>query len=173
MKVTYYKSKKGNFGDDLNDWLWKKIFKTIPLNEGDNFIGIGSLLHNDSHVIKNLSKERKIVFGSGVKPSRYYSNFKVDDMWDIKFLRGPLSAITLDNRFEYITDAAYAMRQIDEFDNLISTPKKYEISLMPYFHSVNYFDWKRICDNLGYHYISPLSENGVEYTIKEIASSKK
>jgi len=43
---------------------------------------------------------------------------------------------------------------------------------MPYFHSVDLVDWRAICAKLGFHYISPLSENGVDITLKEIASSK-
>lgn len=26
MKLYYYESKEGNFGDDLNRWLWDSIF---------------------------------------------------------------------------------------------------------------------------------------------------
>lgn len=173
MKYLYYKSKKGNFGDDLNGWLWPKLFTKIPELDNVHFLGIGSILYSENPFLNNINKYKKIVFGSGVRPSPKYTKFKTDQTWDIKFLRGPLSAKALDNKYNYITDAAYALRQLPDFENLIKCEKRYEVSLMPYFHSEDYFDWKKICQQLGVHYISPHSENGVEFTISEIASSKK
>ncbi len=170
MKYIYYKDPKGNFGDDLNGWLWPQFFGEESLDNDDAFLGIGSILFNDNQLITDLKGRKKIVFGTGVRPA--YESFKYDDNWDIKFLRGPLSSYSLNSEYEYITDAAYALRFIENFDSLKNLEKKYEISVMPYFRSIPFFDWQLICDSLGYHYISPLSENGVEFTLKEIASSK-
>lgn len=172
MELLYFKSEKGNFGDDLNDWLWPKMIDFHRIKEVDYFVGIGSLLDQDNSLFKGSEQNTKMVFGTGVRPSRVYKNFVADKTWDIKFLRGPLSNYALGNKFEYITDGAYAMRQLDNFSSFLNVEKKYEVSLMPYFHSVEYFDWKKLCDVLGYNYISPLSENGVEHTIREIAASK-
>jgi succinoglycan biosynthesis protein ExoV len=174
MKNVYYKSTIGNFGDDLNKWLWPKIFKNI--DDGDDnlyFIGIGSIL--DKTIIKryNIGEGRKIVFGTGVRPSLLYPRLNLDDTWDIKFLRGPLSAQVFENKYEYIADAAYALRHLDCFPELQNTKKQYKISLMPYYKSLTYVNWEKICKQLGYHYISPCSEKGVEFTIKEIAASEK
>ncbi|QDH80806.1 polysaccharide pyruvyl transferase [Echinicola soli] len=173
MEYLYYKSKKGNFGDDLNGWLWPQLFGTNGSSSDFYFVGIGSLLHNDSHVVKGLDAgRRKVVFGTGVKPSKVYAKMSLDDTWDVMFLRGPLSSGELNRKDPYITDAAYAIRLLDDFDKLSQQPKKYKISLMPYFHSTDYFDWQKICDQLGYHYISPHSEKGVEFTLQEIAASE-
>ncbi|WP_200979291.1 hypothetical protein [Echinicola sp. 20G] len=175
MEYLYYKSKKGNFGDDLNGWLWPKLFGTNGSGAGNGFyfVGIGSLLHNDSHVVKGLDIDRKkVVFGTGVKPSKVYAKLKLDESWDVMFLRGPLSSGELNRKDDYITDAAYAIRQLVDFEEIRQQPKKYKVSLMPYFHSTDFFDWKKICDQLGYHYISPHSEEGVEFTLKEIAASE-
>ncbi|WP_426484143.1 polysaccharide pyruvyl transferase family protein [Flavobacterium sp. 2] len=170
MEYIYFKDPNGNFGDDLNGWLWPQIFGEENLNNNDAFLGIGSILFNNHKIITDLGERKKIVFGTGIRP--IYEAFKYDNTWDVKFLRGPLSAYSFNNQFEYITDAAYALRFVESYDSLKNTEKKYEVSLMPYFRSVKYFDWKSICDKLGYHYISPLSENGVEHTLKEIAASK-
>ncbi len=172
MKYIYYKSEKGNFGDDLNEWLWPKLFGSFQKSDL-NFIGIGSILFPENKQIGAIKGENKIVFGTGVRPTPNYSVLELDNTWNISFLRGPLSAYMLDNKHEYITDAAYAVRQVENFDSLLNTEKKYEVSLMPYFKSLEYFDWPAICKELGYHYISPLSENGVEFTMREIAASKR
>jgi succinoglycan biosynthesis protein ExoV len=170
MEYIYYKDPRGNFGDDLNGWLWSKLFGEEDLNNKDAFLGIGSILFNNNKIITDLKDRKKIVFGTGIRPT--YESFKYDNTWDIKFLRGPLSSYSFNNKYNYITDAAYAIRFIKDFESLKNTEKKYEVSVMPYFKSVDFCDWKLICDKLGYNYISPLSENGVKFTLKEIASSK-
>ncbi len=172
MKYEYFKSQKGNFGDDLNAWLWPQLFHGEERGDDWIFLGIGSILHNENKSLPGMAQLKKIVFGTGVRPSKYYTHFKIDPSWDIQFLRGPLSSYYLGDVHEYITDAAYAIRQLPEFEKLKNQEKKYEISLMPYFHSVEYFDWEAICRELGFHYISPYSENGVEHTLQEIAASK-
>ena len=168
MEYVYYKSLTGNFGDDLNAWLWPLIFDDETLS-GKYLIGIGSVIC-DSSLTKSLQDKQKIIFGSGVRPG--YTNYILDDTWDVKFLRGPLSANYFKEKYEYIADAAYALRLVKSFEALADTPKKYEVSVIPYFHSVKYFDWKSICKQLGYNYISPFGEQGIEHTLSEIAASK-
>jgi succinoglycan biosynthesis protein ExoV len=170
MKYIYYQDPNGNFGDDLNGWLWPFFFGEENLENDYAFLGIGSILFNNFELINKIKDQRKIVFGTGIRPT--YESFNIDKSWDIKFLRGPLSSYALNNEFDFITDAAYTIRLLDSFKALQNSNKKYEVSVMPYFKSVNLFDWKSICDKLGFHYISPLSENGVEFTLSEIASSK-
>lgn len=170
MEYVYFKDPIGNFGDDLNGWLWPQIFGEENLKNDDAFLGIGSILFNNHKIITDLGDRKKIVFGTGIRPT--YESFKYDKTWDVRFLRGPLSSYSFNNQYDYITDAAYALRFIKSYDSLKSTKKKYEVSVMPYFRSIKYFDWQAICDKLGYHYISPLSENGVEFTLNEIAASK-
>ena len=170
MKYVFYKSEIGNFGDDLNAWLWPKIFDTVNEIKKDSFFfGIGSLLCSKSELVTPVEGKNKIVFGSGIRPA--YKPFIPDSSWDIRFLRGPLSALSLSGKYDYIADAAYASRLISDFKKYETLEKKYKISVMPYFRSVRYFNWENICRNLGYHYISPLSESGVEQTFTEIASS--
>lgn len=169
MEYIYYKDSKGNFGDDLNAWLWPKFFgEARP--DGDAFVGIGSILANDSPLFKNLSGKRKIVFGTGIRPG--WAPFAYDSSWDIKFLRGPLSSYAFNNQYEHIADAAYALGLISDFNAYRDVEKKYEISVIPYFKSLAYFDWEQICKQLGYHYISPSAEHGIEQTLREIAASK-
>lgn len=174
MEYFYYKSPKGNFGDDLNPWLWNKIWGNVDDKlENTYFLGIGSILFNKNSKLPLIQDQRKIVFGTGIRPELDHSKFKIDDSWKIYFLRGPLSARSLNNKYPFITDSAYAIRQTDTFKNLLNGGrKKYKVSLMPYFRSVDFVDWEKICLDLGINYISPYSENGVEETLMEIASSE-
>lgn len=170
MEFLYYKDKKGNFGDDLNPWLWTRLFPEEKQIE-KYFVGIGTVLFQDNKLFGNLSDNKdRIVFGSGVRPS--YKRLFFDEKWDIRFLRGPLSAAYLHNEYKYITDAAYALRQLPNFGDIASAPKKYDISFIPYFQSLNYLNWKNICSELGINYISPHAEFGIDHILSEIASSK-
>lgn len=174
MELKYWKEKLKNFGDDLNGWLWPQIFENIDNENNVCFLGIGTILNKkalDNIGIDNY--EKKIVFGSGVRPDLFRRKLTLDNTWDVKFLRGPLSSEYFDNKYDYITDSAYAIRQLDSFSTLMNHEKKYEVSFMPYFHSLQFIDWETICEELGFHYISPFADNGIENTLIEIASSKK
>lgn len=170
MNYVYYKDPKGNFGDDLNGWLWPKLFGAGNITDPEAFLGIGSILYDSSPLFRDLTDKRKIVFGTGVRPA--HKTFHLDNSWDIRFLRGPLSAYAFNNQFPYVADAAYAIRQLPEFDKFLHVEKKHKVSVIPYFKSVPYFDWESLCYRLGFNYISPRSENGVEHTLQEIASSQ-
>lgn len=171
MELCYFKAPRGNFGDDLNAWVWPRIFDGNSFKDL-HFLGIGSILCQESDLINSLdSSKTKVVFGTGVRYS--YHNFQIDDTWDILFLRGPLSAKCFENKFKYIADAAYVLRQLKEYDEFVNMPKKHELSFMPHISSMPFFNWKQICKNLGMNYISPYSEDGVDFTLKEIAQSNR
>ena len=171
MNLYYFKSDKGNFGDDLNPWLWPQLFDIENIEKETYFLGIGSILNNFDGNLISVKDKKKIVFGTGIRPHVNFSSFQHDQSFDIRFLRGPLSAGMTGNKFPFISDAAYALRQLDSF-SADDTPKQYDVSVMPYFKSLDYLDWKAICAKLGYNYISPFSEKGVEFTISEIKKSR-
>ncbi|ANI88863.1 hypothetical protein A9P82_05895 [Arachidicoccus ginsenosidimutans] len=173
MELLYFKSKKGNFGDDLNPWLWPQLFDMKAKEKEAKFLGIGSILHNGNPDLIKYAQYKKIVFGTGIRPNKDYSKFAIDATYDIRYLRGPQSSKMLNDKYKYIADAAYCIRILQDFDSkFCNTPKKYQLSLMPYFHSIEFFDWEKLCKSIGAHYISPLSENGVEATLREIAQSQ-
>lgn len=87
MKVHYWKSPQGNVGDDLNDWLWPRVFGpgffdgTAP-----EFYGIGSVL--DERVERG--EKPSIIFGLGRRHANRYAPRA--DRLDLRFVRGPLTA---------------------------------------------------------------------------------
>lgn len=171
MKYIYYKDARGNFGDDLNMWLWPKMFgANVDDKKNTIFYGIGTILSKLTNLVESNPDLTKIVFGSGVRPS--FDIFSLDNSWNIKFVRGPLSSLSLGGEVEYITDAAYAIRQLESFSEFLNAEKKHEISVIPHISSTTRFDWQSICEKLGFNFISPHSEIGIEATIREIASSK-
>jgi succinoglycan biosynthesis protein ExoV len=169
MKLISYNAENGNFGDDLNHWLWPQILGKFDNCTKNAFLGIGSILYNNFPELDEVKASRKIVFGTGIRPTN--KPFLIDDNWDIKFVRGPLSSSYF-NEVSYISDSAYAIGSTNFYKKLMNLDKKYEISIMPYFRSLEYIDWNKICSDLGFNYISPISENNVEKTLVQIAESK-
>lgn len=61
MRLFYYKDKDGNFGDDLNMWLWDRLLPNAFDDSQDEWISvIGSIIHSDMPEGK-----KKLVFSSG------------------------------------------------------------------------------------------------------------
>ncbi|WP_397363340.1 polysaccharide pyruvyl transferase family protein [Olleya sp. R77988] len=172
MKLIYYKSEKGNFGDDLNLWLWPKIFGDTFFDNNDvAFFGIGSILIENSYFLKEAETcKQKVVFGTGVRSINEKFNF--DDSWDIRFLRGPYSSLKLTNTLDkYVADGAYFLALIPEYKDYLNIPKQHEIGFIPYFKSIDKVNWQQICDQLGWKLILP-TNGDVEQFMKDISSCK-
>ncbi|WP_209427990.1 hypothetical protein [Pararhodobacter sp. SW119] len=93
MKLYYWKAPAGNVGDDLNPWLWPRVFGPDFLDEDavTCLVGIGSVI--DGHH-RFFEAPCKIVFGSGVR--RRSEPFGVDfASFNFRFVRGPRSARAL------------------------------------------------------------------------------
>ncbi|MFO1089741.1 MAG: hypothetical protein U1E46_09215 [Hyphomicrobiales bacterium] len=101
MHLWYWKAPQGNVGDDLNPWLWPRVFGDDFFCESDRerFIGIGSVLDERHNGIP------KIVFGAGARSA---ANLPVDrHCLDIRFVRGPRTAGALASMdAQFISDPA-------------------------------------------------------------------
>lgn len=158
----------GNFGDELNIWLWQKLLPDIvdtehpyKNQEGERplFIGIGTLLSN---MLPKL--QIKYIFGSG---AGYHDLPTIDNSWKIYCVRGPLTAqrLGLNNTYA-ITDPAILLRTIE----LPEVPKQYNYAFMPHHSSITGTNWKAICDNLEIKYLDPTQ--GFEKCLHDIQSSE-
>lgn len=162
MNLTYFKADIGNFGDDLNLWLWPQLlgsFDEYPANL--DFVGIGSIL--DHRILENKSN-KKIIFGSGVRDVDF--RISNEDNVEFQFVRGPITS-RLMNDAKYITDAAYALRLLKEKP---SVEKKYKYSYIPYFRNYYNFDWQLFEKISGIHVINPTAH--VETVINEINATE-
>lgn len=168
MKIFYFDGTKNktysakNFGDELNVWLWKKVFPEISdVYPEICFVGIGTLLN------ERLPKEsNKIIFGAG---HGYGQIPVIDDTWKIYFVRGKLTAekLGLDSSLG-ITDPAILIRNYFP----VASKKTYKKSYMPHHFDaiINGKAWQEICSSLGVHYIDPTDT--IENVLKEISETE-
>ena len=174
MKLVYYKSDHGNVGDEVNLWIWPKVFGDNFFNKRNDvaFMGIGSILMGNSKFIELANKsEKKVIFSTGVRSIN--ENFNFDDSWDIRFVRGPYSSLRLTKEANnYIADGAYFLALLPQYKTYLNLPKKHKISFIPYFKSLDKVDWKAICDGLGWNLILPTDGN-VEQFMIDIAESEQ
>lgn len=149
MKLHFWNGP--NFGDQLNAYIFPQLFPDLLSTADDGLLlcGIGSII--EKSLIPNDKK--MIIFGSGMRHPLYDGD---RSGWDIRFLRGPLSASCLSVSNGYITDAAYCLPLVKEFKDIsFSSKKKYRASLIPYFSYASLLPWQQICNFVGIHYIDP------------------
>jgi succinoglycan biosynthesis protein ExoV len=148
MKVFYYKDKAGNFGDDLNEWIWKAIWPALPEGDSDGqlLVGIGTIIG----LKMPEGSWTKLVMGSGVG---YMDVPKLDDSWVFFAVRGPMSAEALGlPESAAITDAAAFLRTLPEYAR--PPESRQGVVFMPHITAQTGY-WDKVCEKAGVRYISP------------------
>ncbi|WP_329743214.1 polysaccharide pyruvyl transferase family protein [Dyella sp. A6] len=160
MKLYYYKDRHGNFGDDLNPWLWSKLLpEMFDDDDSELFVGIGTLLNN------NIPKQpRKVVFGSGAGYGSALPD--IDDKWTFYCVRGPVTAARLGLAESCaITDAAALVSTVYN----AHAQKRDGVAFIPHHVSARHMDWQAVCRQVGVRYIDPRRD--VETVLSEIAGA--
>ena len=142
MKVFHWQSKNGNFGDDLNLWLWPALLGDVMQREPEStLVGVGTVLSS-----RHLPSEGRIyTFGSGtgygnISPE-IYKNFE-----NIYGVRGPLSAQVLGLDSSYVlADPAILIPDIIKKAEADSDNTK-SVIFIPHIESLELADWQKICD---------------------------
>ncbi|WP_051243275.1 polysaccharide pyruvyl transferase family protein [Azohydromonas australica] len=145
MKLWYFKDPLGNFGDDLNPWLWDRLLPGfLDADESEWFVGIGTLLNHRLPV-----SGVKHVFGSG------YGYGSPPDFskggYAFHAVRGPATAKLLGlDADTAITDAAVLLARVE-----LSPVERVRgrIGFIPHCVSSRHYDWSTVCRDLGFTYI--------------------
>lgn len=159
MKLIYYQ-RNNNFGDALNPMIFQKLLPGFfDDDETTAFLGIGSIIH-----FKAPQAKHTVVFSSGYA---YGKIPEIDESYNVICVRGPLTAdkLGLDKRLA-VTDGAALLKT---FDWKVKK-KKYACSFMPHHESINFFNWKKVCEEVGYNYIDPLEDT--QKVISQILESE-
>jgi len=166
MQIYYWndtqKCRQGNFGDQLNVWLWPKLIPEI-INTKDQslFVGIGTLLNTSLPVNQKLA-----VFGSGVG---YGDLPEIQDIWRIYCVRGPrtASALNLDPQLA-ITDAALLTRLCYQPKSIDNNYGK-QVAFMPHWQTPMVI-WRQACEELEITFIDP--GESVDNVLYKISNAK-
>ncbi|HTY86435.1 MAG TPA: hypothetical protein VMB80_03145 [Candidatus Acidoferrum sp.] len=155
--LYYCKTPNGNFGDDLNLWLWPRLAPEVcDARDPTLLVGIGTIL---SHKIPR--QPAKVVFGAGC--SQTGPRPKIDNRWKIYCVRGPRTAarLGLDPALALVDPAILVRRWVNR-----SAESKFPVSFMPHQQSMPHADWANLCARMGFHCIDPRS--GVECILQDL-----
>lgn len=145
MQMHYFYDPSGNFGDDLNPWLWPQLFPNLFDEQPDEiFVGIGTLINH-----RLPASPFKHIFGSGLG---YGAAPKIDGSYAFHTVRGyeTAKALALNPRC-VITDPAVLIRAVP----YPRAPKPlYPFGFMATGHSISNYDWEALCSDVNIHFIS-------------------
>jgi succinoglycan biosynthesis protein ExoV len=151
MKIIYYQSPNGNFGDDLNAVLWKEVLPPACFEVDDAvLLGIGSIFRDDFLSKQATDLKRVFVLGSGAGTGPLPQRWP-NANWSILAVRGPLTEKLIGTPGAAITDSAALLATTPA---LLAKPGvRREVAFMPHYNSVQYSRWSEICEKLGLTYI--------------------
>lgn len=163
MKLTFFRGKAPNFGDELNPYMWPRLLPQGFLDEHEDelFVGIGSILLDTMP-----AAPLKHVMGSG------YAGYTApppihDGSWNVVFVRGPRTAAELGlPREAAISDSAILLRALE----LPSAAPSVGIAFMPHYESLDRGFWAEACRLAGVTLIDPRLE--VEAVIAAIRGAR-
>jgi succinoglycan biosynthesis protein ExoV len=165
LKIFYYKSAHGNFGDDLNSWFWDALLPGFfDNNEDVRVSGIGTIITSAMP-----DANRWIVFSSGVGYGYPPTNFN-SKSWETICVRGPLSAKILglpDDK--YITDGAALLNTLTEFKPLPESERHGTI-FVPHHHALVTGRWENVCKQAGVEFVNPQWDSKI--VIQKIRNAK-
>lgn len=162
MTPFYWETAHGNFGDDLNLWLWDFLLPGFREIRPDVLlVGVGTVLNREL-----LPREgRKLVVGSGFG---YGTPAEIDpQLWDIRCVRGPATAKALGlDRSLGIIDPAVMLTEMPEFRTLKKNDRQI---FVPHWESTHGGIWDEVSKVAGLTYVDPRGE--AKAVVRQIAEA--
>lgn len=165
MRVLRATPKGGNFGDELNTWIWRHLLSEAALKSTALILGIGSILNKD------LIQNRDIyVFSSGAG----YGRSPQADALNIICVRGQLSALLLGiNADLAAADGAILLRAISGLQPLPEAERSGSI-FIPHHETINNLAewnvWQALCLAANIELVSPMLDSKI--IVQKIRRSK-
>jgi hypothetical protein len=164
MKIHTVPGVKGNFGDDLNGWMWRRLAPELfTSDDGVLFVGIGTILDD-----KLPRADVRVVFGSGAGYGRLPIDITRSPKWAVYGVRGKLTAKVLGLSDDLAaTDPAIL---ISTFAELHAANGRQTI-FVPHWKTTRYGCWHEVCRACQIKLVDPCQDSVV--VIREIASANK
>jgi succinoglycan biosynthesis protein ExoV len=152
MQPFYWESAHGNFGDDLNLWLWDFLLAGFrEVHPEVLLVGVGTVLNT---ALLPVGVKKLVVgsgFGYGTAP-----DLSDPAEWDVRCVRGPLTAQKLGlATAQGIVDPAVMVAEMPEF---LSLPKNGGAIFVPHWESTVGGIWPLVCEEAGLGYVDPCGE---------------
>jgi len=165
MKIFYYKDPAGNFGDDLNEWIWDALAPGVWNDAAPtNFSGIGTIIGPTMPKAKSW-----VVFSSGAGYGPAPDGFGGKD-WDLVCVRGPLTAQVLGlDKDLVVSDGAMLLSQVPGLEPLPES-ERHGVVFMPHHHALYTGAWQEVCARAGIEYLDPRADSRA--TLQRIRSAK-
>ena len=144
-RLHYYRDEFGNFGDDLNPWLWPRLLPNLlHAAAAPALVGIGTIVN------EQLPDGPKVIVGAGVG---YGDVPRLTEDWAVHFVRGPRTARALGLPASCaITDPAHLITQF-----IRPMPRGKGTVFIPHHVSALRADWKSVAESAGMTYVDPAS----------------
>lgn len=169
MKIHHISNVNGNFGDELNGWMWRELYPELFDSHGDDdgidFIGIGTIL--DRHL---PTRGLNVVLGSGTgyaPPPDIRAN---PAQWCVYGVRGPLTAQLLDlPREAVLTDPAILLadhprwrsshrRGDGEGAGSEGVNGEGNVIFVPHWKSIRFGQWQAACELAQIDFVDPCGD---------------
>jgi succinoglycan biosynthesis protein ExoV len=151
MRVIYYRSPSGNFGDDLNAVLWRELLPPAAFEADDAvLLGIGSIFRDDFLSSAATENKRIFVLGSGAGTGPLPKQWP-EPAWSILAVRGPLTGRLIGRPEASVTDAAALLVVANGLKP--ETAQRTDVVFFPHYNSVSSSRWPDICRHLGFVFV--------------------
>lgn len=164
MQLFYFKAARGNFGDDLNTWLWDDVIPGWREVWPDHvLIGVGTILNNKMPI-----GVPKLIMGSG---AGYADPAPTDLLAECRIVavRGPRTAALVGAGPDVPTlDPAALLPTLPRFADV---PRHGRVVLVPLHSSIGLLDWENVARRIGAVLVSPQDE--AEHVIRMIAGAEQ
>lgn len=166
MQLHYHVTTNGNFGDDLNAWIWDELLPGWEKWDAEStLVGIGTLLNDER--LSQFSKQKLLIIGSGVGYGSI-PKLPLPKNWDIRCVRGPRSASLLGiDSGKAVIDPAALLPDLKEFQDIQNTQ---ETIFVPHAATSSRFDWKAIQERCSVKIVLP--DQDAKTVVTAIGSAK-
>lgn len=163
MRIYHWQSEHGNFGDDLNQFLWPHFMPELVDDDPDTLlVGVGTVLSDDLPAAR-----RRIVLGSGIGYGRLPADLDAP-CWDIRAVRGPLSARVLGRPDLAAADPAVLLPLMPDFP---APPARAGTVFVPHWTTAAAGSWQAACAAAGVEFLDPRGD--AHDVIRRIAAADR
>lgn len=155
MRIIHYHSPSGNFGDDLNEILWRELLPPDCFAPDDTvLLGIGSIFRDDFLSEEATRNKRVFVLGSGAGTGPLPRLWPRAN-WSVLAVRGPLTAKLIGRPETAVTDSAALLATTPRLLPRPTGADEGDVVFLPHYNSVPHSRWPEVCKLADILFVDP------------------